>query len=93
MSEIFIEEINPVMRQLGYCCGQKRQFTPLVQFCDGTTNCVIARNQTYFFYGSSNSTGEFAAAGADERIYCIKCFRSVPKKGINLSENSADSPK
>uniref|UniRef100_A0A1I8BLC0 Histone acetyltransferase n=1 Tax=Meloidogyne hapla TaxID=6305 RepID=A0A1I8BLC0_MELHA len=28
LSEIFIEEINPVMRQMGYCFGQKLSFTP-----------------------------------------------------------------
>lgn len=50
LSEIFIEEINPVMRQMGYCCGQKLAFTPLALFCYGQSSCVIARDQSYYLY-------------------------------------------
>jgi E1A/CREB-binding protein len=78
MSEIFIEAINPVMRQLGYCCGEKRQFTPLVQFCYGKMNCVIPRNQLYFVY--------------ERIIYCTTCFKALPAKGIDLAQNSATDP-
>jgi E1A/CREB-binding protein len=95
MSEIFVEEINPVMRQMGYCCGQKLNFTPLVQFCFGfsknNTACVIARDQPYFLYENS-STG-FGVNVVDRYIYCVKCFDALPETGINLNENSAEPPK
>jgi E1A/CREB-binding protein len=95
MSEIFIEEINPVMRQMGYCCGQKLSFTPLVQFCFGATKnnvaCVIARDQPYYLYESSSSG--FGVTVAERYIYCTKCFEALPDKGINLNENTADPPK
>jgi hypothetical protein len=92
MREIFIEAINPVMRKLGYCCGQKRSFTPLVQFCH--VGCVIPRNQLYFLY-ERISTGEVDSSVAERVIYCAKCFKAkaLPEKGINLSENSDDPPK
>jgi E1A/CREB-binding protein len=83
MSVIFTEAINPVMRRMGYCCGQKRTFTPLVQYCFGIVKnqeaCVIARNQPYFLY--------------ERFIYCTKCFRAMPEKGINMAEESDDPPK
>lgn len=95
LSEIFIEEINPVMREMGYCCGQKLSFTPLVQFCFGITKnnaaCVIARDQPYFLY-ESNSTG-FGVNVTERYIYCVKCFEALPEKGINLNENTTDPPK
>uniref|UniRef100_A0A915LWY2 histone acetyltransferase n=1 Tax=Meloidogyne javanica TaxID=6303 RepID=A0A915LWY2_MELJA len=95
LSEIFIEEINPVMRQMGYCCGQKLSFTPLVQFCFGITKnnaaCVIARDQPYFMYECSSSG--FGVTVAEKYIYCVKCFEALPEKGINLNENTSDPPK
>nr|CAD2162157.1 unnamed protein product [Meloidogyne enterolobii] len=94
LSEIFIEEINPVMRQMGYCCGQKLSFTPLVQFCFGITKnnaaCVIARDQPYFMYECSSSG--FGVTVAEKYIYCVKCFEALPEKGINLNENTSDPP-
>ena len=47
LSEMFIEEINPIMVKMGYCCGQKLAFTPLALFCYGQSVCVIARDQPY----------------------------------------------
>jgi E1A/CREB-binding protein len=95
LSEIFIEEINPVMRQMGYCCGQKLSFTPLVQFCFGITKnnaaCVIARDQPYFMY--ENSSSNFGLTVAERYIYCVKCFETLPDQGINLNENTTDPPK
>ncbi|KAL3081271.1 hypothetical protein niasHS_012375 [Heterodera schachtii] len=94
LSELFVEEINPVMRRMGYCCGQKLSFTPLVQFCFGITKnnaaCVIARDQPYFMYESS-STG-FGVTVAERYIYCVKCFEALPDEGINLNENTPDPP-
>lgn len=94
LSEIFIEEINPVMRQMGYCCGQKLSFTPLVQFCFGITKnnaaCVIARDQPYFMY--ENSSSNFGLTVAERYIYCVKCFETLPDQGINLNENTTDPP-
>lgn len=60
LSEIFVEEINPIMRQMGYCCGQKLSFTPLSLFCYSPSVCVIARDQPYYLYepGSGSNFGE-----------------------------------
>uniref|UniRef100_A0A914I5F8 histone acetyltransferase n=1 Tax=Globodera rostochiensis TaxID=31243 RepID=A0A914I5F8_GLORO len=94
LSELFVEEINPVMRRMGYCCGQKLSFTPLVQFCFGITKnnaaCVIARDQPYLMYESS-STG-FGVTVAERYIYCVKCFEALPDEGINLNENTPEPP-
>ena len=80
---------------MGYCCGQKLSFTPLVQFCFGITKnnaaCVIARDQPYFMYECSSSG--FGVTVAEKYIYCVKCFEALPEKGINLNENTSDPPK
>lgn len=56
LSETFVEEINPKMAQMGYCCGQKLAFTPLALFCYGQSMCVIARDQSYYCYESASSS-------------------------------------
>jgi E1A/CREB-binding protein len=99
MSQIFIKEINPVMRQMGYCCGQKFTFTPSVQFCIGNPKkeshkrCVVARDQPYFLYEISKSSTGVDTTEAERLIYCEKCFGALRENGINLNENSPDPPK
>uniref|UniRef100_A0A183D8N6 histone acetyltransferase n=1 Tax=Gongylonema pulchrum TaxID=637853 RepID=A0A183D8N6_9BILA len=50
LSQVFVEQINPVMKKLGYCCGQKLSFTPPSLYCDGNSLCTIARDQYYHVY-------------------------------------------
>uniref|UniRef100_A0A915DMP2 Histone acetyltransferase n=1 Tax=Ditylenchus dipsaci TaxID=166011 RepID=A0A915DMP2_9BILA len=76
LSKIFINEINPVMKKIGYCCGQKLSFTPLTPFCNGRSACVIARDQAYHLYVSTQCGVSFA----ERYIYCQKCFDKLPKK-------------
>lgn len=93
LSEQFVEEINPVMRRMGYCCGQKLAFTPLVQFCYGNAKnntCVIARDQPYYMHDSSST--KFGVTMSEKYIYCLKCFEALPEEGINANENSQDPP-
>jgi hypothetical protein len=37
LSEVFVEEINPVMRKMGYCSGQKLNFTQSMATATTTT--------------------------------------------------------
>ncbi|XP_003376358.1 putative bromodomain protein [Trichinella spiralis] len=50
LSEVFVEEIDPVMRMLGYCCGRKLSFTPLALVCYGQPMCAIPRDAHYYCY-------------------------------------------
>jgi E1A/CREB-binding protein len=96
MSQIFVKEINPVMRQMGYCCGQKFAFSPAVQLCNAKKKnhgkCVVPRDQPYFLYETNSSTGGVGAIGAERFIYCLKCFGTLPENGINLNKSSPDPP-
>ncbi|KAI1729114.1 histone acetylation protein domain-containing protein [Ditylenchus destructor] len=90
LSEIFTEEINPVMRQMGYCCGQKLTFTPLALFCYGQSMCVIARDQPYYLYESGST--QYGVTVTERYVYCTKCFEALPEEGINLNENPNEEP-
>ncbi|CAD5215336.1 unnamed protein product [Bursaphelenchus okinawaensis] len=90
LSELFIEMIDPVMQQMGYCCGQKLSFTPLALFCFGQSMCVIARDQPYYMFETGSS--QFGVTVSEKYIYCPKCFEALPPEGINLNENPAEAP-
>uniref|UniRef100_A0A915EGW6 histone acetyltransferase n=1 Tax=Ditylenchus dipsaci TaxID=166011 RepID=A0A915EGW6_9BILA len=90
LSEMFVDEINPVMKEMGYCCGQKLSFTPLALFCYGQSVCVIARDQPYYLYESGST--QYGVTLAERYIYCQKCFENLPEEGINLSENPNEPP-
>lgn len=50
LAEVFEAEIDPVMQQLGYCCGRKYTFNPQVLCCYGKQLCTIPRDAKYFSY-------------------------------------------
>ncbi|KHJ49440.1 hypothetical protein D918_00566 [Trichuris suis] len=85
LSEVFMEEIDPVMRRLGYCCGRKLAFTPLALVCYGQPMCTIPRDAQYYCY---ETTSQFGIGVNSERYtYCKKCFEEYPGDSINMSED------
>lgn len=50
LAEVFAQEIDPVMRSLGYCCGQKYVFQPQDLCCYGKDLCIIPRDTKYWSY-------------------------------------------
>lgn len=50
LSEVFEQEIDPVMQSLGYCCGRKLEFSPQTLCCYGKQLCTIPRDATYYSY-------------------------------------------
>ena len=50
LSEVFESEIDPVMKNLGFCCGRKYVFCPQVLICYGKQLCTVPVNATYYSY-------------------------------------------
>lgn len=87
LSEIFTEEIDPVMRQAGYCCGRKLAFTPLALVCYGQTMCAIPRDAYYYGYETKPQFG----VASERYTYCKKCFEELPGDSINLSDEASSN--
>ena len=50
LAEVFEAEIDPVMKMLGFCCGQKYVFVPQVLICYGKQLCTVPVNVVYYSY-------------------------------------------
>jgi E1A/CREB-binding protein len=90
LSEIFVENMNPVMENLGFCCSNRFNFTPLAIICFGQSGCIIARDQTYYLYEASSS--KYGVNVSERYIYCQKCFDALPACGLNLNEAQNEPP-
>ncbi|ODN03688.1 CREB-binding protein, partial [Orchesella cincta] len=74
LSEVFEAEIDPVMQNLGYCCGRKYTFNPQTLCCYGKQLCTIQRDAKYFSY-------------QNRYTYCQKCFNEIPGETVNLGDD------
>ncbi|KAK2725883.1 CREB-binding protein-like isoform X2 [Artemia franciscana] len=74
LSEVFEQEIDPVMQSLGYCCGHKYTFQPQVLCCYGAQICAIPRDAKYFSY-------------QNRYTYCLKCFNEIQGDVVTLGDD------
>nr|CAD7606217.1 unnamed protein product [Timema genevievae] len=74
LSEVFEQEIDPVMQALGYCCGRKYTFNPQVLCCYGKQLCTIPRDANYYSY-------------QNRYTFCQKCFNDIPGDTITLGDD------
>uniref|UniRef100_A0A1B6BX87 histone acetyltransferase n=1 Tax=Clastoptera arizonana TaxID=38151 RepID=A0A1B6BX87_9HEMI len=82
LSEVFEQEIDPVMQVLGYCCGRKYTFNPQVLCCYGKQLCTIPRDAKYYSY-QNRSYGVVS----DRYTFCHKCFNDIPGDTVTLGED------
>lgn len=88
LSEIFAACIDPVMREMGYCCGQQYSFSPQVLFCYGNQMCcTIPRDAGYYLY--NNTDVNRPNVNCDKYTFCIKCFESVKAETIGIGDDPA----
>ncbi|XP_065566300.1 CREB-binding protein-like [Artemia franciscana] len=74
LSEVFEQEIDPVMQSLGYCCGRKYTFSPQVLYCYGAQICAIPWDAKYFSY-------------QNRYTYCIKCFNKIQGDVVTIGND------
>ncbi|KRZ33061.1 Protein cbp-1 [Trichinella pseudospiralis] len=89
LSEVFVEEIDPVMRMLGYCCGRKLSFTPLALVCYGQPMCAIPRDAPYYCYEPKSQFG--IGVNSERYTYCKKCFEEYPGDAINIGDDAGSN--
>ncbi|XP_040842569.1 histone acetyltransferase p300 isoform X4 [Ochotona curzoniae] len=76
LSEVFEQEIDPVMQSLGYCCGRKLEFSPQTLCCYGKQLCTIPRDATYYSY-------------QNRYHFCEKCFNEIQGESVSLGDDPA----
>ncbi|KAK0412000.1 hypothetical protein QR680_005972 [Steinernema hermaphroditum] len=89
VEELFVKHINPVMRALGYCCGERFAYTPPAVFCAGKPMCAILRDEQYYCY--ELRYGQPGFIRSFKHIYCKSCFAGFPEEGVNINNRSHSS--
>ncbi|KAK9738583.1 TAZ zinc finger [Popillia japonica] len=84
LSEVFEQEIDPVMQQMGYCCGRKYTFNPQVLCCYGKQLCTIPRDAKYYSY--QNSLKAYGL-GSNRYTFCQKCFNDIQGDTVTLGDD------
>ncbi|XP_060705627.1 histone acetyltransferase p300-like [Hemiscyllium ocellatum] len=74
LAEVFELEIDPVMQNLGYCCGRKLEFSPQTLCCYGKQLCTIPRDATYYSY-------------QNRYHFCEKCFNEIQGETVSLGDD------
>jgi E1A/CREB-binding protein len=74
-------EVDPIMKDYGYCCGRQYVFLPPTMLCH-TNDCRIRRDGDYFVY--KNLSGE-------TYTFCKKCFDSVKSDYMLVDDDSAQT--
>uniref|UniRef100_A0A087Y961 histone acetyltransferase n=1 Tax=Poecilia formosa TaxID=48698 RepID=A0A087Y961_POEFO len=74
LAEVFESEIDPVMQELGYCCGRKYEFSPQTLCCYGKQLCTIQRDASYFSY-------------QNRYHFCEKCFNEIQGDSVSLGDD------
>ncbi|CAG9863013.1 unnamed protein product [Phyllotreta striolata] len=85
LSEVFEQEIDPVMQSMGYCCGRKYTFNPQVLCCFGKQLCTIPRDAKYYSY--QNSSLKAYGLTSDRYTFCQKCFNDIQGDTVTLGDD------
>ncbi|CAF1267507.1 unnamed protein product, partial [Adineta ricciae] len=91
ISEMFMELVDPIMKDYGYCCGRQYVFLPSAMFCYGVNGmcCTIARDGDYFVYTNPDSSRNNLSG--DKYTFCKKCFDSVKSEYILVGDDPAQT--
>ncbi|CAF1259811.1 unnamed protein product [Adineta ricciae] len=91
LADIFMENVDPIMKEYGYCCGRQYVFLPPAMFCYGVGGicCTIPRDGDYFVYTNPDSSRNNLSG--DKYTFCKKCFDSVKSEYILVGDDPAQT--
>ncbi|CAF1106206.1 unnamed protein product [Rotaria sordida] len=91
LADIFMDNVDPIMKDYGYCCGRQYVFLPPPMFCYGISGicCTIPRDGDYFVYNNPDSSRNNLSG--DKYTFCKKCFDSVKSDYILVGDDPAQT--
>ncbi|VDD76537.1 unnamed protein product [Mesocestoides corti] len=75
LAEIFESLIDPLMQDLGFCCGREFVHYPHVLTCLTDKSCNINRDDVYYVYENSGDNKKQDLL--DKYIVCERCYQSA----------------
>ena len=91
IADMFMELVDPIMKDYGYCCGRQYVFLPPGMFCYGVNGmcCTIPRDGDYYYYNNPDSSRNNLSG--DKYTFCKKCFDSVKSEYISVGDDPAQT--
>ncbi|CAF1347884.1 unnamed protein product [Adineta steineri] len=90
LSEVFTDTFDPIIKELGYCCGRQYVYLPQGMVCYGNQLCCqIPRDGNYYYY--NNLELSRFNLSSDKYTFCSKCFDSVKGDSICVGDDPARS--
>ncbi|CAF3278892.1 unnamed protein product [Rotaria socialis] len=91
LADMFMENVDRMMKDYGYCCGRQYVFVPPAMFCYGISGicCTIPRDGDYFVYNNPDSSRNNLSG--DKYTFCKKCFDSVKSEYILVGDDPAQT--
>ncbi|CAF4323727.1 unnamed protein product, partial [Rotaria sordida] len=82
----FVQSIDPVLKELGYCCGQQYIYVPSPMLCYGKQQCCeISRYSSYYYYNNPDPS-QFNLSN-DVYRFCSTCFNSIKTESIFIGDD------
>ncbi|CAF4759582.1 unnamed protein product, partial [Rotaria sp. Silwood2] len=91
LAKLFVESIDRVVQELGYCCGRQYAYLPKLMLCYGKQQCWEISPYGYYYYYYSNSEPSrfnLSSVGDDSTQTLVE----IPKQIFLLAQNNIRKP-
>ncbi|CAF4365053.1 unnamed protein product [Rotaria sp. Silwood2] len=86
LAKLFVESINPVVQELGYCCCRQYAYLPKMMLCYGKQPCCEIPPYGYYYYYSNPEPSRFNLSSG-EYTFCANCFHSIKSESILVGDD------
>ncbi|CAF4425345.1 unnamed protein product [Rotaria sp. Silwood2] len=89
LAKLFVESIDRVVQELGYCCGRQYAYLPKLMLCYGKQQCWEIPSYGYYYYSNSEPSRFNLSSG--KYTFCANCFHSIKSESILIDDDSTQT--
>ncbi|CAF2946697.1 unnamed protein product [Rotaria sp. Silwood2] len=87
LAKLFVESIDRVVQELGYCCGRQYAYLPKLMLCYGKQQCWEIPSYGCYYYYYSNSEPSRFNLSSGKYTFCANCFHSIKSESILIGDD------
>ncbi|CAF4472654.1 unnamed protein product, partial [Rotaria sp. Silwood2] len=91
LAKLFVESIDRVVQELGYCCDRQYAYLPKLMLCYEKQQCwEIPSYGCYYYYYSNSEPSRFNLTSG-KYTFCANCFHSIKSESILIGDDSTQT--